>query len=207
MLDKKRLALIIAIAAVIIVALVAGIVWITANNKPGAEPEPSSSPTSTADVDTSAFTTELRTTVITAAATAAQFQGSDTKAQRERNYVDAGFTQELATTFEPVWFEVFSAPIVGKVHIESTGETLVSAAVSIQARDVTVEDVTGEDGNRLFHVAVDVDCQPQWTTDTGNPRMPSKFTATWRVTIDEATGQVTDIKQPTPDEIPFRPEN
>lgn len=208
MLDKKRLAIIIAIAAVVIVALVIGIVWIATNaTRSDAEPTPSPSATSSAGADTSGFTPELKSAVITAAATAAQFQGSDTKAQRERNYLKAGFTQELATNFEPVWFEVFSDPIVGKVHIESTGETLVSAAVSIQARDVTVESAKGAPGSRIFRVAVDVDCQPQWTTETGNPRMPSKFTATWRVTIDEATGQITDVTQPTADEIPFRPES
>lgn len=208
MLDKKKLFVLGVIAFIIIGALVAVIIWLSTSstrNAP-AEPTPGATPSSSAAAD-DGFTKEIEATATTAAATAAQFQGSDTKAQRERIYADAGFSQELATSFEPVWFEVFSDPIVGTVSIQATGETLVSASVGVKGTpNVELQSVKGKPGNRSYRVAVDVAFQPQWTTQTGNPRTESQYTATWIVTVDEATGVVTNVEQPAADEIPFRPE-
>lgn len=207
MLNKKKLTIIAVIAVVLIGALTAGILAAVNTARTRTTPAAvSASPTAAPGAD--GFTAELESTAITAAATAAVFSGSDTRTQRVRSYVGAMFTQELAENFEPVWFDVFSDPIVGKVQIEATGETLISAVINVKG-SVLVQDVTvsGKPGHRVYTVAVAVDCQPQWTTNTGNPRMPTAFTATWHIVLDEATGMVTGIEQPDPADIPVHPES
>lgn len=205
MLDKKRLALIIAIAAVVIAAVIIAIVLVTTANQPAAKPTPTPSATSTPSTTAPGFTNELRSLTITAAASAAQFQGSDTRAARERYYLKAGFSPELARNFEPVWFDVFSNAT--KTKIAATGETLIGAAINVKGSALITEvTATGEAGHRVYRAAVEVDCQPQWSTDAGGPFTRSPFKATWHVTVDEATGLVTEVTQPKPDEIPFSTE-
>lgn len=209
MIDKKKLTLIITIGAVLLAALIAAAIWIIvllSSDQTAAPAAPTETSTAQPTETPAELTPEISSAAITAAATAAQFQGSDTQDQRERNYITAGFIPELAANFVPVWFDVFDTPAVGKVTIESTGETLLSAAVSVQAHDATVVKVTGSTGNRVFTIDVDVDCRPQWTTENGNPQTTYTFTNTWRITVDEATEQITAIEQPTVDEIPFTPE-
>lgn len=206
MLNKKRMTIVIGIGIIVIVAIITGVIWLASATTQGAEPSPTPSETSTDNLRAPGFTEELKGTAVTAAVTAAVFQGSDTRAAREKRYASSGFTQELAENFEPVWFDVFGT--ASKHYIEATGETLIGAAVNYTGVN-TVQHVTatGKAGNRVYRVAVDVGCTPQWSVDGGGSQMATAFTATWTVTVDEATGLVTGIEQPTPDEIPFQPEN
>jgi len=208
MLDKKKI-IIIAIVGVVVAVLIGAIVWLAlSGSRNTTTSTPDAAPTGSAEPVIAEIPAEIEEMATTAAATAVQFQGADTKSQRERNYIAAGFSQEVAANFEPVWFDVFSDPIVGKVSIEATGESLVSAAVSVKSvPSVELESVTGEPGARSYRIAVDVAFQPQWTTDTGSPRFESQYTATWTVTVNEATNTVTGVVQPSADEIPFRPES
>lgn len=206
MLNKKKIIAAAAVAVLVIVAIIIGIVWATSRPaSSSSEPSPAVSESSTPG-ETDGFTDELKSTAISAAATAAVFQGSDTKAARERSYLQAGFTQELAENFTPLWFDVFKS---AQSHtIEATGEVLIGAAVSVNgSKLITDVTVKGEPGHRTFRAAVDVDCTPQWSVDQEGPRMGSKFTATWYVTVDEATGAVLGVEQPAPADLPFDPED
>lgn len=207
MLDKKKLAIIITVAIVVLAALIIGIIWVSTNAGRATTATPNSSPTSStlSPAATATLTDPQRATVITAAVAAAQFSGSDGKAQRDRNYAAAGFPEGLAASFQPVWLEVFNVPTVSKVKIAATGETLLGATINVQSTPtVSVTHVSGTPGHRTFEVAVDVACAPQWTLDGGSVRFGNEFTATWHVTLDEATGAVTNVEQPTRAQIPFQ---
>jgi len=170
----------------------------------GTDPSPSPSPV--AHIGIASFTKPLGAQSAIAAAAAAQFTGTDTHAQRQQAYTAAGLTPELAASFAPIWTRVFDAPDVGKAHIAATGETMFAASVSVlDTPEVTVESATGAPGHQAFTVAVVVTVQPTWSTSTGDRHIPSRFDATWQVTIDEASGKITAIQQPDPADIPFQP--
>lgn len=227
--NPKKVPIVLGIAAVAIIVLI----WITATTgKPSTKPTPTfsrsvtstptaaptsaapsngpdaigPSPSPAAHVGIASFSKPLGAQSAIAAAAAAQFTGTDTKAQRQQAYAAAGFTPELAASFSPVWTHVFDAPDVGKAHIAATGETMFAASVSVlDTPEVTVESATGAPGHQAFVVAVVVTVQPTWSTSSGDRHIPSRFDAIWRVTIDEATGKVTAIQQPATADIPFQP--
>lgn len=147
---------------------------------------------------------EIRATAITAAAYAATFDGMQIAAVRERGYIDAGIPEAVAADLAPVWFEIFDAPSVAAVPVQSTGDTLLTAAINVLGTSVTTVEAT--DGS-AYLFAVEVECRPRWSNETGATQQAPEFTATWRVTVDSSTGDVLSITEPTPDEIPFRPDN
>ncbi|WP_096359753.1 hypothetical protein [Microbacterium sp. TPU 3598] len=206
MLNKKKIIAAAVVAVLVVAAIIVGIIWATSRSVTSS-PEPSPVVSESAEAgEADGFTDQLKSTAISAAATAAVFQGSDTKAARERSYLQAGFTQELAENFTPLWFDVFKNT---QSHtIEATGEVLIGAAVSVNgSKLITDVTVKGEPGHRTYRAAVDVDCTPQWSVDQEGPRMGSKFTAIWYVTVDEATGAVLSVEQPAPADLPFNPED
>lgn len=205
MLNKKKIIAAAAVAVIVIAAIIASVIWATSRTA-ASSPTPSPVVSESAPGEADGFTGELKSTAISAAAVAARFQGSDTKVARERSYLQAGFTQELAENFTPLWFDVFKN---AQSHtIEATGEVLIGAAVSVNgSRLITDVTAKGKPGHRTFRAAVDVDCTPQWTVEQVGPRMGSKFTATWYVTVDEATGTVINVEQPAPADLPFNPED
>ena len=206
MLNKRKLTVLIALAVAAIVGVIVGFAAAGPHLSaaPASEPEPSPSASSTGVDAAAVLTPELLRTVYAGATIAARFVGSDAETQKRLTYRENGFSEELAATFTPVWFDVFADPIVGTAETLN-GQKLISAVVNVQAREVTLESVEGDAGARVFRMAVRIDCVPQWTTQNGQLRMPAHFTAFWHVTLDEASGKITDVAQPTLDEIPLRP--
>jgi len=186
------------VGGIVVVAIAAGVFWVTTSRDDVAEPTPT--PTATAQPS---IAPEIRADAITAAAYAASFDGMQTAVAREEGYVSAGIPADVAADLAPVWLEIFDAPGVAAVAVQSTGDTLFTATVNVLGTPAT--SVEAVDGTYVF--AVDVECRPRWTSEDGTTQQAPEFTATWRVTVDSSTGAVISITQPTPDEIPFRPDN
>lgn len=187
------------ISGVAVVLIGGAIFWAATPRDEDAAPTPDPTVSSAPSV-----APEIRATAITAAAYVASFDGMQTGDARERGYVAAGIPEDIAAELEPVWFEIFDSPNVSAVPVQSTGDTLLTAAVNvIGTPSTTTEAATGNE----YRFAVDVECRPRWSTDDGTTEQAPEFTATWRITVDSTTGAVTSITQPTPDEIPFRPDN
>lgn len=187
------------ISGLAIVAIGAAIFWATTSHDDTYVSTPAPTASSAPSV-----APEIRATAITAAAYTASFDGMQTADARERGYVDAGVPENVAADVEPVWFEIFDSPNVAAVPVQSTGDTLLTAAINVLGTSsATTEAVSGSE----YLFAVDVECRPRWSTDDGTTEQAPAFTATWRVTVDTTTGDVISITQPTPDEIPFRPDN
>ncbi|WP_153004301.1 hypothetical protein [Microbacterium testaceum] len=190
------------VAVVVVVMLVGAAVLALIALTPPDQGHPEEKPTSQAGPSPAAIGDATTRTAIAAAATVAHFEGSDTKAQRAREYQKAGLAPELAETLTPVWLTVFDSPVVGRAHVDATGDTLVSAAVAVDG-DPRIGVATAADAHAV-RVPVTITCVPQYASQTGNRIVAAPLTATWYVVVDEDSQRVLEVDQPAPAELSVR---
>ncbi|WP_435300033.1 hypothetical protein [Timonella sp. A28] len=121
---------------------------------------------------------------------ASSWKGSTTAENRIKGYREAGMTQELAETFQPVWAEVFAEAQAVDVFAKPDGKP-------------QVQEILGVEGSYIWRVAVNVQYSGTWHSN-GTTKVLSPRTATWYLNVDQAKGAVTAIDGPTADELKIR---
>lgn len=225
MIDKKKLAIILSVVGACTIALIIAIIWavttLAGNNNndtppsssPPASAEPTPTPTETADVDDEEEDTdpstdvpllpeELQDKAENAAGAAAVWSGAKSRDGLENRYKNAGFSDELAASYESVWATVYDDPAVGRY---GDGDLRVETFASIVSSEV--RDVRGEEGDRLYVVAVKIHYDAQWTDRNGDIHIggvqsKSQGEAIWGATISEKTGEIVEISDPPATDLP-----
>ena len=224
MIDKKKLTIILTVIGVCTIALTIAIIWAvnTLSSRDAETPEtdpttpaaiettpPSGKPTTSAtpaasatpgpSVGTPLLADNLKKKAEKAAQVAATWSGRRERSGLETKYLGAGFTEELASTYESIWATVYDSPVVAKLSDGRIKAGTFASVVSSEVRDIRVE---GDD--RLFVVAVTIEYDAQWTDSEDIQHIPyadsaSKGEATWGVVISEKTGEIVQIDDPTVD--------
>ncbi|MGO2520390.1 MAG: hypothetical protein ACTH8F_09725 [Microbacterium sp.] len=221
MIDKKKLAIILSAVGVCTIALIIAIIWAVTtlagndnNSDPATAPSTSqpASPTPTPTVteepneedepgpstDVPPLEEELQATAENAAARAAIWNGASERSALESKYESAGFSDELVKSYESVWATVYDDPAVGR-YDDAAGSLRVETFASIVSSEV--RDVRGEEGDRLYVVAVKIHYDAQWTdrngaVHLGGVQSESQGDAVWGATVSEKTGEVVQIDDP-----------
>lgn len=209
MIDKKKLIIFSVIAAVIIAAVIGGIIWAANNSEPAAEPtttptanetnapNESASPTPSITASPSegefdglmSFDKDREQAASNAAVAAAKWSSPVSDVSRQNGYSNAEFSPELAKSFEPVWADIYDP------------EQVTSLTVEANAERVWLNDATGENKNHTYRVGVLINYKANWMRRSGGASGQPEAQATWWVTMDEKTGKVTKIDQPTKGEL------
>ncbi|MGO4298350.1 hypothetical protein [Glutamicibacter sp. MCAF14] len=206
MIDKKKLIIFGALAAVIVAAIIGGIVWAANNSEPAAEPttaptanEPSQSATPTPSITPSpsdgkfdglmSFDKDREQAASNAAVAAAKWSSPVSDEARQQGYLSAEFSPELAKSFAPVWADIYDP------------EQVTSLTVEANAERVWLNDATGEESKHTYRVGVLVNYNVDWMLRSGGASGQPEAQATWWVTMDEKSGKVTKIDQPTKSEL------
>ncbi len=121
---------------------------------------------------------------------ASSWKGSATSESRVKDYVEAGMTQELAETYQPVWATIFAKALSAEVTTSADGKP-------------QVQEILGVEGSYIWRVAVNVNYTGTWHSKGTTKLLPPR-TATWWITIDQAKGAVTAINGPSTDELSIR---
>lgn len=212
MIDTRKVWIAAAIAVVIVAALVALIVFGTQSvgqqvaadrtaaaraSKAAASATPTLIETpAEAQPSDDAYDEELSATdaiykrASTAALAASRWDGAETAADRKADYTKAGIAADLAATYKPVWASVFGNNITAAITTQADGQPGLNS-------------VTGTDGHRQYRLGVTVIYRGSWTAN-GKSGSQDPATATWWVTVDEATGKVTAIDQPRASDLQIR---
>ncbi|MGO2520112.1 MAG: hypothetical protein ACTH8F_08320 [Microbacterium sp.] len=219
MIDKKKLAIILSVIGVCTIALIVAIIWavttLAGNDDSDAAPTPTPTETSTPtptptptdeasedepgpSVEAPQLDAELQAKAENAAAAAATWGGASERSALESKYEGAGFSAELVTSYESVWATVYADPAVGRYDDES-GSIRAETFASIVNSEI--RDVRGDEGDRLFVVAVKIHYDAQWTdrngaVHLGGVQSESQGDAIWGATVSEKTGEVVQIDDP-----------
>lgn len=205
MLNQRKLIIIIS-AAVVAVALIGGvIVYAALNRQPNAATATSSPglPTVSGNAgDMPApsgqfeswdiFNKQFSETARGAAVTACSWSKLRSEQILRHGYENEGMSTALAAEYTPVWAEVFAADTVGSAEIWCR----VSGQPGINK-------VTGEQGSYVWRVAVPVVYQGKWVHNA-TPSAQGVASATWWLTIEQETGKVVAIEQPSPNDVQIR---
>lgn len=196
MIDKKKLGIIIAVTAGVTTLLVVLAVWVGSTpNRPGSPVDalvqpPAASPSATPEDRLRAIAPDLDQTARKVALQVVQW-GSFPLESRRGHYVEVGMSPGYAAVFQPIWQTVFE-PVgggqVSGIYLEST----------------RVLDTTGEEGYRTFQVAIEARYTAQWHAD-GRPTGSTRRNV-WVLTVDEHSGLVTAVDQPSMEELDLVPE-
>ncbi|MGH3654828.1 hypothetical protein [Glutamicibacter sp.] len=206
MIDKKKLIIFGALAAVIVAAIIGGIIWAANNSEPAAESttvptanEPSQSATPTPSITASpsdgkfdglmSFDKDREQAASNAAVAAAKWSSPVSDEARQQGYLSAEFSPELAKSFAPVWADIYDP------------EQVTSLTVEANAERVWLNDATGEESKHTYRVGVLVNYNVDWMLRSGGASGQPEAQATWWVTMDEKSGKVTKIDQPTKSEL------
>lgn len=192
MIDKKRLTIIAVVIAVLIAVIVALIVALMNANRDSAAtpPSPTGEPVVPTVVETDptpeiVFTEEQLQTIRDVAAAATTWTNITTNEANVQRYIDAGMSSSLAREFVPVWAEIYlgGAEIYGTLAPRGTP---------------TVVDYTpgSTEGTGIFQVEGVIDFDGTARLEPGRP-VPVTGQAIWLFALDEATGKVIAIAQPT----------
>lgn len=222
MIDKKKLAIILSVVGACTIALIVAIIWavttLAGNDNGEAAPSsnpttaaPSAEPTPTATddageeepdagptTDVPMLPEELQTKAENAAGAAAVWSGAASRKSHENRYKGAGFSDELAASYESVFATVYDDPAVGRYDDD---EQSIRAETFASVISSEVRDIRGEEGDRLFVVAVQIHYDAQWTDRDGRVHMggvqsQSQGEAIWGATISEKTGEIVEIEDP-----------
>ncbi|MGL4173655.1 MAG: hypothetical protein ACRCTR_06235 [Actinomycetota bacterium] len=166
----------------------------TSNGMPTAKamPSPTTPPATAFDVDEAYALTATKTGVA-----AATWSGSSTAAQLRSAYVAAGISDQLATSFTPLWHQVFDVPKVFHFPDAAGGKPVISAETHADydgAPDIVL--TTGQAPHRQFRFAVNITYRASWDQKAGSDNFNHDGKATWFVTVDEATGKAVAVEQP-----------
>ena len=209
MIDKKKLTIFGVIAAVIIAAVIGGIIWAANNSEPAAEPTtaptanetnaPNESVTPTPSITASpsdgefdglmSFDKDREQAASNAAVAAAKWSSPVSDEARQQGYVSAEFSPELAKSFTPVWEDIYDS------------EQVTNLIVEAEAERVWLSDATGENKDHTYRVGVLINYNVDWMRRSGGASGQPEAQGTWWVTMDEKTGKVTKIDQPTKGEL------
>lgn len=204
MLDKRKLTLFI-IAAVVIVATIAGIAVLaigrastpqaTSSTAPATAPIPSGhadeTPNSASYESWLAFEPYSQV-AREVALEACRWRKLEDAAVKERAYVAAGMSAQLAASFRPVWADVFAT--------ESVATAEISCRVNTPP---AVNAVDGTEGNYVWRVGVTVIYEGTWVHNA-TPGAQGAASATWWLTVEQETGEVIAIEQPSPSDVQIR---
>lgn len=212
MIDKKKLAIFGIIAAVVVAGVVAGIIWAYNNSEPATPTTPTTestvpasptestaSPTGSAEASASptggkfdglmSFDKDAEKIAGNAALNAAIWSSPVAQDVNVQRYLSAGFSKDLAESFEPVWKDIYDP------------EKLTYFGVTAAADRVWLSDASGEENAHSYRVGVLISYDIEWSLREGSDSGSPKAEATWWVTLDEKTGKVTEIDQPTKGEL------
>lgn len=197
MLDRRKIIIFSLIGILVIAVLVAVIVFVVTNQPTNDEaapeattssaPTPSASPEDEAAEAIKTFKADYLDMARDAAVIASSWNGAIDPDVTKARYTQAGFSDELADTFTPVWAEVF-------------GDNITAEITTTVDNNLTVDEARGDEGNYVWRIAAEVTFQGTWN-ENGAARAQAPRTATWWITIDQATETVTAIDQPTAEEL------
>lgn len=190
MIDRKRLTLII-VGIVAVVAILAGLtVWLVIANQNPAEDETQHGTSSEIEeTPTITFTEEQQKTVFAVARLAAAWNGTANPDTTEQRYVEAGMSESLARDYLPVWAGYFGSNEIAQIQVKNVG----SAPASIEYGEGNQHT---EPGTGKFRVGVEVTYEG--TYHNGSTTVPiGNNSAIWYFILDERTGNVVDIQQPS----------
>jgi hypothetical protein len=106
----------------------------------------------------------------------------------------AGMSKSAAASYTSLWDTVFA-----KAHTAGIQESRQRAYTKW-----AVQDVAGSKPNRTYTLTVSASIHP-WYWDHNDQEVQfDEETDTWTVTVDEASGQVTKVVNPTTDQLSFR---
>lgn len=206
MINKKKLALIVGFIIAVVLALVLVIVLTatagttariskphesTAAPSASASSTPGSGATEGSYADVEAFTEQLAEHARSAASAANAWSKAAPAQNRVNQYLRSHISPETASTFTPVWAEIFASAKTAEVTTSLVGDPAISS-------------VTGTTGHHTFIVGVPVNYQATWLRQDGTTGYQAPTRATWWVTVDEASGLITAITQPSPDDLQIR---
>lgn len=207
MLNKRKLITIIIATVVVLGLIAAAIVYAVLNRQPDETPpaEGTSSPAPTVSGsagDTPApdeqfdswdiFNDEFSETARVAAAAACSWSKLTDESIIRRGYENAGMSADLAAEYTPVWAEVFASDSVASAEIW--------CRVSGQPG---INEVTGSEGSYVWRVGVTVIYEGTWVHNSA-PGAQGAASATWWLTIEQETGEVIAIDQPSPNDVQIR---
>lgn len=211
MVDKKKVTIFVAVAIVIIAALFGGFIWglnsksepsvaennttvstesTATSNEVAASATPDSTGTPSGDFDgVLSFDEDQENLAINAAIAAAEYSSPESDQARQNSYNNAGFSPELTKSFSSVWVDIYDPEKVTSLTVEATFER------------VWLSDVTGDDKDHTYRAGVLLTYDADWMKRSGGASGQPKAQGTWWVTIDEKTGKVTEVDQPTKSEL------
>lgn len=140
--------------------------------------------------DNMIVSTDITTLASQAGVAASSWDASQSVQARRRAYTAAGFSPDLARTYTPIWASIFGDNKTAKITTKADGHPGINT-------------VNGQAGHRQLRLGVTIIYQGSWN-DHGTPRAQQAATATWWLTIDEASHQVTKIEQPDPNALQIR---
>lgn len=199
MIDRRKI-LTFAIVGAVALAVIIGIIVLVVvnqnsndggNDDTAVKPSASSSPTPTegdeAEEALALFEDDYLSMAKSAAVIATSWNGATDPEVRTARYTQAGLAPELAASYTPVWAEIF-------------GDNITAEITTTVDNNLVVNEVRGEKGSYVWRVAASVTFKGSWHED-GATQIQSAKTATWWLTIDQSTGEVTAIDQPSSDEL------
>ncbi|WP_316289074.1 hypothetical protein [Clavibacter michiganensis] len=125
-----------------------------------------------------------------AAVAASTWDSSEPMDARAARLADAGLSADLQRSFKPVWASIFAAATTASITTTAAGEPGLNS-------------ITGDPGKRQYRIGVTLSYQGSWNAN-GAARSQQPASATWWVTVDEATGTAVAIEQPTPNDLQIR---
>jgi uncharacterized protein YpmB len=106
----------------------------------------------------------------------------------------AGMSKQAAASYTSLWDSVFA-----KAHTAG-----IQRDGSKPYTKWAVQDVSGKKPNRVYTLTVTATISP-WYWDHNDQRVVfDEDSPTWTVTVDEKTGQITKLVNPTADQLSFR---
>lgn len=212
MIDKKKLIIFGIIAAVVVAGVVAGIIWAYNNSEPATPTTPTTestapvsptestaSPTGLAEASASptggkfdglmSFDKDAEKIAGNAALNAVKWSSPVAQDVNVQRYLSAGFSKDLAESFEPVWTDIYDPAQL--TYFNTSGKV----------DRIWLSDATGEENAHSYRVGVLISYDIDWAWREGGASSNPEAEATWWVTLDEKTGKVTEIDQPTKGEL------
>lgn len=207
MLDKKKFVALIILGVAILVALILVIITSLSSGNttdPTAKPSVAATTTPTSatatEAEVLALTQEEKTSLQSAAATAASFDTNEKLALKPADYVKAGFTETLSKSYQPIWYGLFAG------RTDQDGARINAEAVSAYLPDAlkVLEYSGSKPGSYVIRVAVKVQWSPisvhlapgqelNWSAVTNGTDVGR---ATWILTYDQLSQRVLKVEQP-----------
>lgn len=196
MLDRNRVITIIAVLVAVIALIVAAIALLlprtdtaTPQPPPSATQTPTTSETLNDEVAqaTAIFDRDFRSLTTDAATQTIKWDISEKPENRADRYRQVGFSEELIRSYTPVWQPIFTGCDMAYINENVTPPTL------------KIDEIHGTKGHYIWRVKATGLFDAGWSKGKG-VKHDSKF-ASWYFTVDQASGKITAIDNPKPEDL------